>query len=137
MQQEPTLTQETKTGQKVVRALFFVAGSVFLALGAIGIVVPVLPTTPFLLLSLACYCKSSKRMTHWMLNNRYFGNYILNYKEGKGIPLKTKLFAITILWVTLVYSAIFITPILIAQMILFAVATAVTLHLVRLPTYHQ
>ena len=137
MQQEPRTPNEKKASQKLVRVLFFVAGSIFLALGAIGVALPVLPTTPFLLLALACYCRSSERMTYWMLNNKYFGNYIRNYKEGKGIPLKTKLFAITILWITLVYSAIFIIPILIAQVILFGVAVAVTLHLIRLPTYHQ
>lgn len=137
MQQEPRTPNETKASQKLVRVLFFVAGSILLALGAIGVALPVLPTTPFLLLALACYCRSSERMTYWMLNNKYFGNYIRNYKEGKGIPLKTKLFAITILWITLVYSAIFIIPILIAQVILFGVAVAVTLHLIRLPTYHQ
>jgi len=137
MQQEPRTPNETKASQKLVRVLFFVTGSIFLALGAIGVALPVLPTTPFLLLALACYCRSSERMTYWMLNNKYFGNYIRNYKEGKGIPLKTKLFAITILWITLVYSAIFIIPILIAQVILFGVAVAVTLHLIQLPTYHQ
>jgi len=137
MQPEPKTPNETKASQKLVRVLFFVAGSILLALGAIGVALPVLPTTPFLLLALACYCRSSERMTYWMLNNKYFGNYIRNYKEGKGIPLKTKLFAITILWITLVYSAIFIIPILIAQVILFGVAVAVTLHLIRLPTYHQ
>ncbi len=137
MQQEPETTKETKTSQKIGRALFFVAGSVSLALGAIGIVLPILPTTPFLLLALACYCRSSERMTHWMLNNKYFGRYIRNYKEGKGIPLKTKLFAITILWIAMVYSAIFIIPIWIAQLILFAVAAAVTLHVFRLQTYRH
>jgi len=72
-----------------------------------------------------------------MLNNKYFGKYIRNYKEGKGIPLKTKLFAITILWIAIVYSAIFIISIWIVQLILFAVAVAVTLHLFRLPTYRH
>jgi uncharacterized membrane protein YbaN (DUF454 family) len=125
-----------KSDKKFVRALFFIAGSITLALGAIGIVLPVLPTTPFLLISLACYLRSSEKMTHWMLTNKYFGKYIKNYKEGKGIPLKTKIFAILLLWVTIVYSAFFIVPIWIVQIILFVVAAAVTLHLVRLPTYH-
>jgi len=123
--------------QKIVRSFFFVAGTVCLVLGAVGIVLPVLPTTPFLLLALACYCRSSERMTRWMLNNRYFGKYIRNYREGKGIPLKTKLFALTILWTTIVISAVFIVPILIVQIVLFVVAAAVTLHLVRLPTYRH
>jgi len=71
-----------------------------------------------------------------MLNNKYFGKYIRNYKEGKGIPLKTKLFAITTLWITISISAILILNIWIA-LILFAVATAVTIHLIRLPTYRH
>ena len=134
MQLEPQTTNEPKTSQKIVRALFFVAGTITLALGAIGIVLPVLPTTPFLLLALGCYFRSSERMTRWMLTNRYFGKYIRNYKEGKGIPLKTKLFALTVLWIAIGYSALFIIPMLIVQIILFAVAVGVTIHLTRLPT---
>jgi len=125
-----------KSNKKVVRTLFFIAGSITLVLGAIGIVLPVLPTTPFLLVSLACYLRSSERMTHWMLTNKYFGKYIKNYQEGKGIPLKTKIYAISILWITILYSAFFIVPIWVVQIILFTIATLVTLHLVRLPTYH-
>jgi uncharacterized membrane protein YbaN (DUF454 family) len=136
MQQEPKTNNETKTRQKVMQALFFGAGTVFLVLGAIFIVLPLLPTTPLLLLALACYCRSSERMTHWMLNNKYFGKYIRNYREGKGIPLKTKLFAITTLWITISISAIIILNIWIA-LVLFVVAAAVTIHLVRLPTYHN
>ena len=99
MQQETELTKETNTRQKIVRALFFVAGSVSLAIGTIGIVLPILPTTPLLLLALACYCRSSKRMTKWVLTNKYFGSYIRRYKEGKGIPIKTKIIAIATLWI--------------------------------------
>ena len=72
-----------------------------------------------------------------MLDNKYFGKYIKNYREGKGIPLKTKLLALTILWTTIVFSAFFIIPLLIVQIILFAVAVAVTIHLARLPTYRN
>ncbi|MCW4015560.1 MAG: YbaN family protein [Candidatus Bathyarchaeota archaeon] len=135
---QPTSKTSTATSKnKIFRTLFFIAGTITLALGAIGIVLPVLPTTPFLLLSLACYLRSSERMSNWMLNNKYFGTYIRNYKEGKGIPLKTKLFALTLLWATILYSAFFIIPVWIAQIILLAVATAVTIHLVKLPTYRH
>lgn len=122
---------------RFVRSLFFFAGTITLVLGAIGVVFPILPTTPFLLLSLACYLRSSERMTHWLLNNKYFGSYLRNYKEGKGIPMKTKLFAITVLWITISISAFILVPILAVQIILFVVATAVTVHLVRLPTCRQ
>jgi len=76
-------------------------------------------------------------MTTWILTNKYFGKYIKNYKEGKGISLKTKLFAITVLWITIGFSAFFIIPVLIVQIILFAVAVSVTVHLIRLPTYRH
>jgi uncharacterized membrane protein YbaN (DUF454 family) len=134
MQQETMAPH--KSDKKFVQAIFFIAGSITLALGAIGIVLPILPTTPFLLISLACYLRSSEKMTHWMLTNKYFGKYIKNYQEGKGIPLKTKIFAISLLWITIGYSAFFIVPIWIVQIILFTIAVAVTLHLIRLPTYH-
>jgi len=138
MQQEPEINNENITSQKVVRALFFVAGSVSLALGSIGIVLPVLPTTPFLLLALACYCRSSKRMTKWVLTNKYFGSYIRRYKEGKGIPIKTKIVAIAALWITISYSAFFIVNSWwIVQLILFAIAIAVSVHIIRLPTYRE
>jgi len=138
MQQEPEINNENITSQKVVRALFFVAGSVSLALGSIGIVLPVLPTTPFLLLALACYCRSSKRMTKWVLTNKYFGSYIRRYKEGKGIPIKTKILALAALWITISYSAFFIVNSWwIVQLILFAIAIAVSVHIIRLSTYRE
>jgi uncharacterized membrane protein YbaN (DUF454 family) len=131
---QPVEAQKKVSKNKVVRSLFFVAGTITLALGTVGVFFPILPTTPFLLLSLACYVRSSERMSHWLLNNKYFGSYLKNYKDGKGIPLKTKLFAITVLWVTIAFSAFVLVPIFVVQIILFVVATAVTVHLVRLPT---
>jgi uncharacterized membrane protein YbaN (DUF454 family) len=120
--------------QKVVRALFFILGTFSLALGAIGIFLPILPTTPFLLLSAACYMRSSERMHKWLLNNRWFGNYIKNYQEGKGIPMKTKILAMAVLWGAIIFSAfIVLDEVLIAQIALLAIALGVSIHLVRLP----
>ncbi|HDQ05991.1 MAG TPA: DUF454 domain-containing protein [Candidatus Bathyarchaeota archaeon] len=138
MKQESELTQETNTRQKFVRALFFAAGTVSLTLGAIGIVLPLLPTTPLLLLALACYCRSSKRMTKWVLTNKYFGSYIRRYKEGKGVPIKTKIVALATLWITISFSAFFIVNRWwIVQLILFIIAVAVSAHIIRLPTYRK
>jgi hypothetical protein len=69
-----------------------------------------------------------------MLNNKYFGKYIRNYREGKGIPLKTKILALAVLWTSIFFSIIFIIPLLIVQIILFVIAFGVTIHLTRLPT---
>jgi hypothetical protein len=137
------MTQESKakeTGnrQKFVRAVFFVAGTVSLAVGTIGIVLPILPTTPLLLLAVACYCRSSERMTKWVLTNKYFGSYIRRYKEGKGIPLKTKILALTALWITISYSAFFmVNKWWAVQLILFTIAIAVSIHIIKLPTYRK
>jgi len=129
------ISNSTTRKQKIVRASLFIAGTFLLALGAIGIFLPILPTTPFLLLSAACYLRSSERMHKWLLNNRWFGKYIRNYQEGKGIPLKTKILAMTVLWVAILYSAfIVLDEVLIAQIALLAIALGVSVHLVRLPT---
>jgi uncharacterized membrane protein YbaN (DUF454 family) len=130
---QQTLNSRTRK-QEIVRIFLLVAGTFFLVLGALGIVLPILPTTPFLLLSAACYLRSSDRMHHWLLNNRWFGKFISNYQEGKGIPLKTKVLAMIVLWVAILFSAfIAFDEILIAQIALLAVALGVSIHLVRLP----
>ncbi len=120
---------------KVVRVLLLVAGTVSLVLGAIGLVLPILPTTPFLLLSAACYLRSSERMHKWLLGNRWFGEYIRSYQEGKGIPMKTKIVVVAVLWIGILYSSFFVLDeVLIAQIGLLAVALGVSVHLIRLPT---
>lgn len=136
MKKSDRLLPHSKTGkQKIVRAFLLIAGTFSLGLGAIGVFLPILPTTPFLLISAACYMRSSERMHKWILSNRWFGEYIRNYQEGKGIPLKTKILAMTVLWGALLYSAfIALDEILIAQIALLIIALGVSLHLVRLPT---
>ena len=118
--------------QKLVKVLLLVAGTFSLALGAIGLILPILPTTPFLLLSAACYLRSSERMHKWLLGNRWFGEYIGNYQEGRGIPAKTKILAMTVLWGAIIYSAFFVLDeILIAQIALLLIALGVTIHLIK------
>ena len=123
-------------GSKVKRSFYFVLGTVCLILGAVGVFLPILPTTPLLLLAAACYYKSSARMHRWMLHNRWFGNYLRNYAEGKGISVKAKLFTISLLWLLISYSAFFVVNSLIIQLVLFAIAVGVTIHLIKLPTLH-
>jgi len=135
--QQQTTASNTKK-QLIIRWLLLTAGTVCLVLGAIGIVLPILPTTPFLLLAAACYLRSSERMHKWLLGNRWFGEYIKNYQAGRGIPLKTKLFALLVLWATILFSTFFIVnEILAAQIVLLVVAVGVTVHLARVPTYRK
>jgi hypothetical protein len=114
------------------------AGTISLTLGAIGIFLPLLPATPFLLLAAACYLRSSERMYKWLLGNRWFGEYIKNYREGRGIPLKTKVVALAALWIAILYSTLFVVnEILVVQFVLMVVAAGVSVHLIRLPTFKR
>jgi uncharacterized membrane protein YbaN (DUF454 family) len=109
-------------------------GTFFLCLGTIGILIPILPTTPFLLLSVTCYYKGSEKLHNWILNNRFFGSYIRNYKEGKGIPLKTKFFTLTLLWISIFYTVVFVVNLFFIQLVLLIIAIIVSLHVIKLPT---
>ncbi len=133
----PTTAPKIKK-QKSLRILLMIAGTISLGLGAVGIFLPILPTTPFLLVAAACYLRSSERMYNWLLKNRWFGEYLQNYQEGKGIPMKSKIFVITLLWASILYSSLFIVDeILVVQVALLLVAVGVSVHLMRLPTLHK
>jgi len=132
-----TKERDATTSSKLKKGFYIVAGTIFLGLGAIGIFIPILPTTPFLLLSAACYYKGSERLHRWMLNNRWFGSYIKNYKEGEGISLRNKAFIIALLWSTIIYSIIFVVNILIIQMALLIIAFAVSLHILMISTMRR
>ncbi len=124
--------------QRIVRYLLLVAGTISLTLGAVGIFLPILPTTPFLLLSAACYLRSSERMHKWLMDNRWFGEYIKNYQAGRGIPMKTKIIAISTMWIAILYSTFFVVDeILVAQIALLVIAAGVSVHLIRLPTFKK
>jgi uncharacterized protein len=117
------------------RNLLIVCGTVSVGFGLVGIFVPVLPTTPFLLLAAYCYGRSSSKFYDWLLSNRWFGEYIRNYREGRGIPLKQKIFSITMLWLTIGYAVWFVIPLWWAQVIMLGIATGVTVHLLRVKTW--
>jgi uncharacterized membrane protein YbaN (DUF454 family) len=145
MEEKKTFASSCKEqGRKIARVLWFIAGTICVVLGAIGIVLPILPTTPFLLAAAACYYKSSERMHRWLLNNKWFGEYIRNYTEGKGLTMKTKITTLTVLWITIGFSTVFMLHrllpaqlVLPMQLIMIAVAIAVSVHILRLPTFKK
>ena len=128
---------QTKARGTWIRILLIIAGTFFVALGIIGIFVPVLPTTPFLLVAAACYARSSQRFYGWLLTNRWFGNYIRNYLERKGVPLKVKVLTITLLWITIGYSVAFAVQILAIRLILVLIAIGVSIHVLSIRTLKQ
>lgn len=119
---------------KLARLLWNAVGTFFLALGLIGIPLPLLPTTPFLLIAAACYLRGSRRMHNWMMMNRYFGAYLKDYLEGNGLAIRTKIVAASVLWGVIVFSAAFATESAIVRVGLLAVAVGVTIHLLTLET---
>ncbi|UCG29076.1 MAG: YbaN family protein [Bacteroidales bacterium] len=88
-----------------MKPLFIILGTVSLTFGIIGILVPGIPTTPFLLLTAGLYVRSSERLYNSLLNNRYLGRYIHDYRRNKGLSYRTKLFSITIMWTMIFISA--------------------------------
>jgi len=122
---------------KFFRYLLIIAGTIFLGFGIIGIFLPILPTTPFLLLAVACYARSSKKFYDWLLNNKWFGTYIKSYHEGRGVPLKFKVFTISLLWITILASVFFVISNVWIKIILIIIAIGVTIHIITIKTYKQ
>jgi len=111
------------------RRLLVGAGTLSTGLGIIGIFIPILPTTPFLLLAAACYMRSSERFYQWLINNRIFGAYVRNYIEGKGMPVRIKIFTILLLWLTIGLSITFGIQNIVIRIVLICIAIGVTTHI--------
>lgn len=86
-----------------MKTLGAILGSFFLGLGIVGIFVPLLPTTPFLLLAAALYVRSSPCLYAWLLNQRHLGSYIRNFRENRAIPLQAKIVSVSLIWLTMGY----------------------------------
>lgn len=110
-------------------------GCVSLAVGVIGIFLPLVPTTGPLLLAAVCFDRSSPRFHAWLLNNRHLGGYIRNYREGRGLPMLQKVCTIGLLWTTIGLSIVYAVDAWWGDALLAIIATAVTAHIVTLPTY--
>ena len=114
---------------RLTKYLLIAAGTISLALGVIGIVVPGLPTTPFLLLSAACFVRSSPRLLQWLNHNRLFGEYIRNYREGRGIPRRQKVITIASLWLMIGASSVFFIEDLWIKVMLIIIGISVSAYL--------
>jgi len=121
--------------RNAVRALLVVAGTLSVALGVLGMFLPLLPTTPFLLLAAVCYARSSARFYRWLVTNRWCGAYIRNYREGRGIPLAQKGLALALLWLTIGYAALRVVTAHGVRLLLLGIAAGVTVHLCRIKTF--
>ncbi len=114
--------------------LLLVGGSLSLALGCLGVFLPLLPTTPFLLLAAYCYLRSSAAMHAWLLGHKLLGPYIDNYLTHGAITRRARRGALIFLWLTLFASSLFISRFAL-KLLLLAVGTAISIHLFSLSTF--
>ena len=111
------------------RIIFIIIGSLSLVLGIIGIFIPLLPTTPFILLTAYLYAKSSKRLYDLLITNKIFGKYLENYRQGRGIPKYTKIVAITTLWISILYANFYLISLVFIKALFTYIAIMVTVHI--------
>lgn len=117
----------------LARYALLVVGWLSVALGVIGIFLPVLPTTPFLLLAAACFVRSSRRFYNWLVTHPRLGPWFRDYLEGNGVPLKGKIYAIVTMWLSISVSC-WLVPLAWARIAMVISATLVTLYILRLKT---
>jgi uncharacterized membrane protein YbaN (DUF454 family) len=126
-----------KSDNIVLRWSLITVGLACTGLAILGIFLPLLPTVPLLLLAAACFARSSERFHGWLLQHPRLGPMIRGYLDGQGIPLRSKIYAIALLWLTIPISALFLTSLLWVQITLFAIGCGVTVYLLRLPLYSE
>ena len=132
----PLFGKNTENRMSIKKLVFIALGSVSLSLGVIGLFLPILPTTPFLLFSSYCFLRSSEKLHRWLLSRKILGRYIYNYITYRAISLSAKIVSITFLWITLAISIFLINNWIIRAVLLF-IGFAVTIHLLMLRTIEK
>lgn len=110
-----------------------ICGCLAVVLAILGVFLPLLPTTPFLLLASACFARGSDRLHRWLLNHGTFGQYLRNFEQGRGIPARAKLLALAMMWTSIGY-AVWRYPQWWLKAGLLLIAIGVSIYLLRLPT---
>lgn len=118
--------------ERLIRAVLASTGFLLVALGVLGIFLPLLPTTPFLLLAAACWSRSSSRFYSWLMANRFLGKYLTNYREHHGLTVNQKVHTLTLIWAGIGFSALMAPSILWLRILLGTIGLAVTVHIIML-----
>lgn len=116
------------------KIIFVIVGTVSLLLGVLGIFLPILPTTPFLLLTAFCYMRGSHTLYDKLMQHERLGAYIRNFQEQKAIPFRVKVISITVLWLTIICSVFFFLENILLRMLLVTIAIGVTVHILSYRT---
>lgn len=117
-----------------MKVICILLGTVALILGVVGIFLPLLPTTPFLLLAAALYVRGSEHLYHWLMNHKHLGPYIRNFREHKAIPLRVKVISVSMVWITILYCIFFLLPWLWLKGVMLLLAMAISWHILSYKT---
>ena len=129
------MTEKIKiNSNRIARIVLIITGWFFVALGVIGIFLPVMPTTVFLLIAAACFARSSEKFYTWLINNKYLGKLIKDYREQRGMPLRAKIIAILMLNLAIGYSAFIAVETLWVKIVLIFIAIGVTTYILSIKT---
>jgi uncharacterized membrane protein YbaN (DUF454 family) len=120
---------------RVLKGLLIACGTLCVALGVLGIFLPLLPTTVFLLLAAACYARSSDRFYRRLVGSRWLGSYVRNHREGRGMTRAQKTSTLLLLWAGIGATMAWTVDALWLRLLLAAIAVGVTVHVVRLPAF--
>tara|TARA_B000000532_G_scaffold47522_1_gene35961 strand:- start:1632 stop:2051 length:420 start_codon:yes stop_codon:yes gene_type:complete len=125
---------------KLSRIFWFACGFISMVIGIIGIPVPGLPTTPLMILAAACFAKSSQHFYDWIINNKLFGHHVKNYREGNGIPKKSKPIILTTLWGFVLFAVFIAIPDSappISRYVTLILAAIGTIFILRIPSMEE
>ena len=117
-----------------MKIILIILGTISLILGIIGIFLPILPTTPFLLLTATLYSYSSPKLYNKLIKSKHLGSYIVQFRENKSLPLRTKVLSLLIMWSSLLYTTFFIIEMIIVRVILIIIAMGITIHILSFKT---
>jgi len=117
-----------------VKALLISIGTLSIILGVIGIVIPLLPTTPLILLGAACYIKSSEKLYQKLIKNKWLGGYIKDFREKNGISRKNKIISITMMWLSICCTLLFIDVSFLIRSMLIIIAVTVSAYILSFDT---
>lgn len=123
--------------RRLLKLFLLASGLIFTGLGIAGIFIPLLPTTPFLLLAAACFARSSERFHSWLTEHEKLGPFIKGYLDGSGIPLRAKVVALTLIWLTLPPSTLMLVSNPWLKMLLLILAITLSIYLFNLPTRQE
>lgn len=120
-----------------MRLFLIILGCLSLVLGIVGIFLPLLPTTPLLLLAAWCFVHSSQRLYDWLINHPRMGEYIRNFREHKAIPLRVKIISVSLVWLTIGYCVVAIIDVWWLRGVLLLIAVLVSWHILSYATLRR